>query len=56
MKSANEVAATKTLRTIAEQQMLGYNSHQRHAAFGTFDEMLKENMLGHLVRRHYPGG
>jgi prepilin-type N-terminal cleavage/methylation domain-containing protein len=44
VKSANEAAAIKTLRTIAEQQMLFYNSHQR-SAFGTFDEMLKENML-----------
>jgi prepilin-type N-terminal cleavage/methylation domain-containing protein len=44
VKSANEAAAIKTLRTIAEQQMLYYNSHQR-SSFGTFDEMLKENML-----------
>ena len=44
VKSANEAAAIKTLRTIAEQQMLFYNSHQR-TTFGTFDEMLKENML-----------
>jgi len=44
VKSANEAAAIKTLRTIAEQQMLFYNSHQR-TSFGTFDEMLKENML-----------
>ena len=44
VKSANEAAAIKTLRTIAEQQMLYYNSHQR-TTFGSFDEMLKENML-----------
>ena len=44
VKSANEAAAIETLRTIAEQHMLYYNSHQR-SAFGTFDEMLKENML-----------
>src|SRR6058998_3518895 len=44
VKSANEAAAIKTLRTIAEQQMLFYNSHQR-STFGTFDEMLKENLL-----------
>src|SRR5213596_1865331 len=44
VKSANEAAAIKTLRTIAEQQMLYYNSHQR-SSFGTFDEMLKENLL-----------
>jgi prepilin-type N-terminal cleavage/methylation domain-containing protein len=44
VKSANEAAAVKTLRTIAEQQMLYYNSHQR-SSFGTFDEMLKENLL-----------
>jgi prepilin-type N-terminal cleavage/methylation domain-containing protein len=44
VKAANEAAAIKTLRTVAEQQMLYYNSHQR-TTFGTFDEMLKENML-----------
>jgi len=44
VRSANEAAAIKTLRTIAEQQMLFYNAHQR-STFGTFDEMLKENML-----------
>jgi prepilin-type N-terminal cleavage/methylation domain-containing protein len=44
VRSTNEAAAIKELRTIAEQQMLYYNSHQR-SAFGTFDEMLKENLL-----------
>ena len=44
VRSANEAAAIKTLRTIAEQQMLFYNAHQR-TRFGTFDEMLKENLL-----------
>lgn len=44
VKAANEAAAIKTLRTIAEQQMLYYNSHQR-STFGTFDEMLKEGLL-----------
>jgi len=44
VKSANEAAAIKTLRSIAEQQMLYYNSHQR-SSFGTFEEMLKENLL-----------
>jgi type IV pilus assembly protein PilA len=44
VRAANEAAAIKTLRTIAEQQMLYYNSHQR-STFGTFDEMLKENLL-----------
>ena len=44
VRSANEAAAIKELRTIAEQQMLYYNSHQR-SAFGTFDEMLKEGLL-----------
>src|SRR5712691_11121828 len=44
VKSANEAAAIKTLRTIAEQQMLFYNSHQR-STFGTFEEMRKENLL-----------
>lgn len=44
MRAANEAAAVKTLRVIAEQQMLYYNSHQR-STFGTFDEMLKENFL-----------
>jgi prepilin-type N-terminal cleavage/methylation domain-containing protein len=44
LRAANEAAAIKTLRTIAEQQMLYYNAHQR-TSFGTFDEMLKENLL-----------
>jgi len=44
VRSANEAAAVKTLRTIAEQQMLYYNAHQR-TTFGTFEEMLKENLL-----------
>ena len=44
VKAANEAAAIKTLRTIAEQQMLYYNAHQR-SSFGTFDEMLKEGLL-----------
>jgi type IV pilus assembly protein PilE len=44
VRSANEAAAVKTLRSIAEQQMLYYNAHQR-STFGTFDEMLKENLL-----------
>ncbi len=44
VRSTNEAAAIKTLRTIAEQQMLYYNSHQR-SSFGTFDEMSKANLL-----------
>jgi prepilin-type N-terminal cleavage/methylation domain-containing protein len=44
IKSANEAAAIKTLRSIAEQQMLYYNGHQRNS-FGTFEEMRKENFL-----------
>ena len=44
VRAANEAAAVKTLRTIAEQQMLYYNAHQR-STFGTFDEMLKDNFL-----------
>jgi len=44
VRSANEAAAIKTLRSVAEQQMLYFNAHQR-TSFGTFDEMLKENLL-----------
>lgn len=44
VKSANEAAAIQHLRTIAEHQMLYYNSHQR-SMFGTFDEILKEGGL-----------
>jgi len=44
VRSANEAAAIKHLKTIAEDQMLYYNSRQL-TTFGTFDEMLKENML-----------
>src|SRR5689334_5737959 len=44
IKAANEAAAVKTLRSIADQQMLFFNAHQR-SAFGTFEEMRKENLL-----------
>ena len=44
IKATNEAAAVKTLRSIAEQQMLYFNSHQRNS-FGTFEEMRKENLL-----------
>ena len=44
IKAANEAAAVKTLRSIAEQQMLYFNAHQR-SSFGTFEEMRKENLL-----------
>src|ERR1043165_2477322 len=44
MRAANEAAAVKTLRSIAEQQMLYFNAHQR-SSFGTFEEMRKENLL-----------
>jgi prepilin-type N-terminal cleavage/methylation domain-containing protein len=44
IRAANEAAAVKTLRSIAEQQMLYFNSHQR-SSFGTFEEMRKENLL-----------
>ena len=44
MRAANEAAAVKTLRSIAEQQMLYFNAHQR-SSFGSFEEMRKENLL-----------
>jgi prepilin-type N-terminal cleavage/methylation domain-containing protein len=44
MRAANESAAIKTLRTIAEQQMLYYNQHQR-STYGTFEEMRKDGLL-----------
>ena len=44
LRSANEAAAIKSMRTIAEQQMLYYNTHQR-TTFGTFEELRRENML-----------
>ena len=44
IRAANEAAAVKTLRSISEQQMLYFNSHQR-SAFGTFEEMRKEGLL-----------
>jgi prepilin-type N-terminal cleavage/methylation domain-containing protein len=44
LRSANEAAAVRTLRSIAEQQMLYFNAHQR-SSFGTFEEMRKENLL-----------
>jgi prepilin-type N-terminal cleavage/methylation domain-containing protein len=44
LRSANEAAAIKSMRTIAEQQMLYYNSHQRKT-FATFEEMRRDNLL-----------
>jgi prepilin-type N-terminal cleavage/methylation domain-containing protein len=44
VRQANEAAAVKTLRTISEQQMLYYNGHNR-SSFGTFEQMLKDNLL-----------
>jgi len=44
IRAANEAAAVRTLRSIAEQQMLYFNAHQR-SAFATFEEMRKENLL-----------
>ena len=44
IKAANEAAAVKTLRSIQEQQMLYFNSHQR-SAFGSFEELRKDNYL-----------
>ena len=44
IRSANESAAINHLKTIAVDQMLYYNAHQR-STFGTFDEMLKEGLL-----------
>src|SRR3954469_7659167 len=44
IRATNEAAAVKTLRSIAEQQMLFFNAHQR-STFGTFEEMRKENLL-----------
>ena len=51
VRSANEAAAIKTMKTVAEQQLLYYNSHQR-TTFGTFDEMLKEGLLDNLSLIH----
>lgn len=44
IRAANEAAAVKTLRSIAEQQMLYYNANQR-SSFGSFEEMRSENLL-----------
>lgn len=43
VRSANEAAAIKTLRTIAEHQMLYYNAHQR-SSFATFEDMVKADL------------
>ena len=51
---ANEAAAVKTLRSIAEQQMLYFNAHQR-SSFGTFEEMRKENLLDSRFDGTTPG-
>lgn len=44
LRSANEAAAIKSMRTVAEQQMLYYNSKQR-TTFGTFEDLRRENLL-----------
>jgi prepilin-type N-terminal cleavage/methylation domain-containing protein len=44
LRSANEAAAIKSMRTVAEQQMLYYNSKQR-TTFGSFEELRRENLL-----------
>jgi prepilin-type N-terminal cleavage/methylation domain-containing protein len=44
VRSANEAAAVQTLRTLTQQQMLYYNSHQR-SSYGTFEEMSKEGLV-----------
>lgn len=44
VRSANEAAAVQNLRTLTQQQMLYYNSHQR-TAYGTFDELVKEGVV-----------
>lgn len=44
LRSANEAAAIKSMRTVAEQQMLYYNSKQR-TTFGTFEELRREDLL-----------
>ena len=44
VRSANEAAAVQSLRTLTQQQMLYYNSHQR-SAYGTFDELVKEGVV-----------
>src|SRR5688572_870294 len=53
MRAANEAAAVKTLRTIAEQQMLYFNAHQR-STFGTFEVMRKENLLDNRLASNHP--
>ena len=42
-KSGNETATMQNLKTIAAVQIQYYNTHAR--AFGTFEEMIKEQML-----------
>ncbi|MGI8917238.1 MAG: prepilin-type N-terminal cleavage/methylation domain-containing protein [Pyrinomonadaceae bacterium] len=44
LRSANEAAAIKSMRTVAEQQMLYYNMKQR-TTFGSFEELRRENLL-----------
>jgi prepilin-type N-terminal cleavage/methylation domain-containing protein len=44
VRSANETAAIKALKTVADTELLYYNAHQRRS-FGTFDELLKDHLL-----------
>src|SRR4026209_2656625 len=54
IRAANEAAAVRTLRSIAEQQMLYFNSHQR-SSFGTFEEMCPANLLDSRFAGTTPG-
>jgi prepilin-type N-terminal cleavage/methylation domain-containing protein len=53
IKSANEAAAIRTLRSIAEQQMLYYNAHQRNS-FGTFEPLHNRATRSTPTRRFRP--
>lgn len=44
VRSANEAAAIKTLNTMAVEQRIYYNSHNR-SAYGTFDQLIADGQL-----------
>ena len=44
VRSANEAAAIQTLKTIAVEQRIYYNSHNR-SSYGTFDQLIADGSL-----------
>jgi prepilin-type N-terminal cleavage/methylation domain-containing protein len=53
VRSGNEAATLQDLKTIASVEIQFYNTHNRN--FGTFEEMVKEQMLDTRFNGNPPG-